>query len=212
MLQKIKLHLEHQEKLIVDITADIGFAKDIVEKEKTEVNLLKTYEQLGYISKLVQEHLIIQIPKLLNPKEDYSFESIKKQIYQLKDTKEIEINEDQFNKYTIKLRELKKLYNKYKIQDIRNEHVAHYDRSRKKYELTWDQVFKVHTLICEVHDLTNLLLFGTQTGWEIVSNTLSKCTRDRLLLTEISKLLRSKYLNNEPTISREELSEILKSP
>lgn len=154
--EKIKSKLEIQIGLIYQSFQNVNFLINY----KKECDLLGNQPK-GLISvyNLAKDQLIINLFKLLELKEHYSFSKLNKDY-------RIEFSAT-FEKIKPVLKKMNKHYRELNINTIRNKHIGHTDEWRKKESINWNNVKELILSCKECHDLINESIFNATSYIEI---------------------------------------------
>ncbi len=184
-LERIEIKLKHQTDLIMEIRRSlvylINFPKYLEYSENDKP------KDMWFIYTVLRNNTIINLHKLFNHKEDYSFNQLKLLVLVKYDK-----NEDEIARFLKSDKLGTKFYKKLEIEKIRNTHVGHLDENREHKKIDWNQIRILVEYACETHDCLNNYLFKSSTGWIVENNILNSIFRNDLTVKRLFKL-KEKY-------------------
>ena len=145
----LKTILNRQIELTIQLNEAVNF---IMYYENLDKEFRIRHSHLNWIFLLSRDFSIITFEKLLG-NSDYSYKSIRSTIkddYGAEELKTFQKLLDIANKF----------YLSEKIQQLRNTHVAHLDKTREPHLTDWKKVYQLTQLIMELQSNINLLVNG----------------------------------------------------
>lgn len=147
-------------------------------------------KDLWFLYHVIRNNAVLNLFKLYDPKQDYSFDKVKNLARNQLDRSDSRVKE-----YLAKLKEAKTKYSKLRIKEIRHTHVGHLDYTRQKESVNWNDVLDLTNLSCQIHDLINLTLNKSQTGWivdiKILNSIFSRDYKSRKITEKQLELARN---------------------
>lgn len=203
--KRIQIIIKHQSQLILNSLTSLEYLLNCSTYfQKISENLQP--RDLSFVYHLSKDIIILNITKLLNTGENYSFNVLNTEIYKHNDK-----NNSDLNSYQKELKSANKLYRSLNIYEIRRKHVGHLDYNRLKITISWEEVKTLMQHICNAHNELNQLLFKTSTNWDMDKNLLDSLLRkDNINIMLINEYLSAKR-NNSNSIEVDKLRNIFKS-
>ncbi|MBN4070248.1 hypothetical protein JYT76_01040 [Olleya sp. AH-315-F22] len=161
---------------------------------------------MSFVYHLSKDIIILNITKLLNTGENYSFNVLNTEIY-----KQIDKNNSDLNSYQKELKSANKLYKSLSIYEIRRKHVGHLDYNRLKITINWNNVKILMQHICSAHNELNQVLFKISNNWDMDKNLLDSLLRKDSIYIKLINEYRSAKRNNSNSVDIEKLQNIFKS-
>ncbi len=162
-------------------------------------------KDLWFLFHVIRNNTILNLYKLFEPNQNYSFDSVKNLAWNKFDKSNKRVED-----YLSTLKAAKKLYTKLRITKIRHTHIGHLDYSRKKESINWHEVKKLTKMACKIHDQINLHLNNQQTGWIIDLKFLNQIFSKDLRSKELFKKRRELSRNPNDSVSFNEIVELTK--
>lgn len=202
--EKIENQLAHQANLIIQIIVSLEFLINYPKYLKKTGN--DKSKALGFIYNLIRDNTILNVWKLFNGRESYSFESLKKELFKVyeKDSPEVQ-------KFFVISKKGNKKFNQLDILKIRNTHVAHLDHTRIKKSINWNEVKELVGVACEIHDYVNSLVFKTQCCWLLDQKLLNTLFIKDLAFLNLTRSWRKMHWKQKKELSMEEVTGIVKT-
>ena len=145
MKNEIKILLNQQSKIIYDLIISfnyvINFRKYL---DETENNKPK---DLWFIFRIMRDNVILNLTKIYNGKETYSFNKLNSILVDLPDE-----DKQKLEQYFKDLKKGNSLFKKLDILSIRNTHVGHLDSKREKKSIDWDKVGLLINIASSCHN------------------------------------------------------------
>jgi len=201
--EKIAIKLKHQFDLIWETLKSLEYLINFPKYLKFTGN--DKPKDLWFIYLVIRNNTVLNLNKLFNPKEHYSFDKIKRLLI-----KDFDKTDDRTKVVLLRLKEAKKLYEKLELQNIRNKHVGHLDENRTEKNLNWEEVKSLTLLSCEIHDKINLIVFNQQSAWIINEKVLNSIFTNDLRSIKLFELRREMFRENYDTTDREKILELTK--
>ncbi|WP_411767931.1 hypothetical protein [Winogradskyella sp. A3E31] len=147
-------------------------------------------KDLWFLYHVIRNNAVLNLYKLYEPNQDYSFDKLKNLVLKKIDQSEFSVKE-----YLLKLKEAKSKYTNLRIREIRHTHVGHLDFNRKNESINWNDISELTNLSCQIHDSINLILNKEQTGWvldlKILNRIFSNDYKSRKLIDKRIELARN---------------------
>ena len=102
------------------------------------------------------------------------------------------------------------LFNDLQILKIWNENVGHLLTTRENLSLDWNKVANLIQIGCNAHDYVNSQVFKQKNYWYREQKMLNSIFSNNLTNRNLFKTWREMYRNNQDTIEREKIGDLLK--
>lgn len=200
---KISIKLKHQFNLIWESLKSIEYVINFPDYLNFTGD--EQPKDLWFLYYIIRNNIILNLNKLFNPSEHYSFDKTKRLL--IKDFNE---NDDKKNDVLITLKKGKKLFKKLELKNIRDKHIGHLDEDREDKTLNWNEVKELILVSCEIHDKMNIYAFNLQSAWIIDQKILNSIFTNDLKSKQLFELRRKLFRENQLTIDRDKIVELTK--
>lgn len=203
--ERIQIIITHQTQLILSSLTSLEYLLNCTTYfQKISEN--SQPRELSFVYHLSKDIIILNITKLLNTGENYSFNVLNTEIY-----KHIDKNNSDLNSYQKELKSANKLYKSLNIYEIRRKHVGHLDYNRLKITISWNDVKILMQHICNAHNELNQLLFKKSNNWDMDKNLLDSLLRKDSIYIKLINEYRKAKRNNSNSVDIDKLQNIFKS-
>lgn len=203
--ERIQIIITHQTQLILSSLTSLEYLLNCTTYfQKISEN--SQPRELSFVYHLSKDIIILNITKLLNTGENYSFNVLNTEIY-----KHIDKNNSDLNSYQKELKSANKLYRSLNIYEIRRKHVGHLDYNRLKITISWNDVKILMQHICNAHNELNQLLFKKSNNWDMDKNLLDSLLRKDSIYIKLINEYRKAKRNNSNSVDIDKLQNIFKS-
>jgi len=162
-------------------------------------------KDLWFLYFVIRNNTVLNLNKLFNPSEDYSFDKTKRLLI-----KDFDKTDEKINQILATLKKGKKLFEKLDLKNIRDKHVGHLDENRTEKNLNWNEVKELVLISCDIHDKMNLFAFNQQSLWFIDAKILNSIFTNDLKSKELFELRKDLFRENQKTTSRDKILELTK--
>ena len=199
----MKKILDRQFQLLNQLLTVLDYIKNYG-NVKRDLDTKGTYH-LDFVLMLSQDYSVLIIYKLLRGNQDYAFNQLNRVVRQ-------SFTENESKVYFDKLKQANRIYERQRVNDVRNEHVAHLDLDRKSESFEWEEIFQLGKILTELHDNLNRLFHNTTTLWEMGPRTLNTLIDREFFHQGIRKSYFDHKFENHSSIDLETIKEKLKKP
>jgi hypothetical protein len=200
---KIAIKLKHQFDLIWESLKSLEYLINFPNYLKFTDN--DKPKDLWFLYYVIRNNTVLNLNKLYNPTEDYSFDKTKRLLI-----KDFDKTDEKTKEILLRLKEGKKLFDKLNLKNIRDKHVGHLDENRTEKNLNWNEVKKLVLISCDIHDKMNLLVYNQQSAWIIDEKILNSIFTNDLRSKKLFELRRELFRENIITTSRDKILELTK--
>lgn len=200
---KIAIKLKHQFDLIWESLKSLEYLINFPNYLKFTNN--DKPKDLWFLYFVIRNNTVLNLNKLFNPSEDYSFDKTKRLLI-----KDFDKTDEKVRHILLTLKKGKKLFDKLDLKNIRDKHVGHLDENRTEKNLNWNEVKELVIISCDIHDKMNLFAFNQQSAWIIDDKILNSIFTNDLRSKELFELRRELFRENQMTTSRDKILELTK--
>jgi len=201
--ERIKIKLKHQTDLIMEILRSLEYLINF--PRYLDISGNDKPKDLWFLYNVIRNNTIINLHKIFNQKEDYSFNQITLLVL-----KKYDKHQKDISNYLILLKNANRLYDKLDVRNIRNTHVGHLDEKREYKTIDWTEVLNLTNLACDTHDSLNIFLFRTQNGWFVENKILNSIFTNDLRSIKLFELKRKIFRKNLQELERDEILNLTK--
>ena len=200
---KIAIKLKHQFDLIWESLKSLEYLIKFPNYLKFTDN--HKPKDLWFLYYVIRNSTVLNLNKLYNPSEDYSFDKTKRLLI-----KDFDKTDEKTKDIVLRLKKGKRLFEKLNLKNIRDKHVSHLDENRTEKNLNWNEVKELVSISCDIHDKMNLFAYNQQSAWIIDEKILNSIFTNDLRSKKLFELRREMFRENQMTTSRDKILELTK--
>lgn len=207
-LKPVDQMLIGQYDLISRVCTNVEFIIALREFDKEEA-WLKEKDHVNYIFELAKSSIYTEFYNVINSKEGLSFTSIIREVRENPKTYPDSKDNISFEEIKKKHRELQKIFNRLKLDKIRNQYIAHSHRDKDSFSVEWKEMVDIKDRMIDLHTKISMWALNAATIFNL-DHMLTSYLRETIIHHKIKNLVWSKYQNQEE-LTKEEVWELYQS-
>jgi hypothetical protein len=162
-------------------------------------------KDLWFLYFVIRNNTVLNLNKLYNPNEDYSFDKTKALLL-----KSFDKTDEGLKDILTTLKIGKNLFKKLDLKNIRDKHVGHLDENRTEKNLNWEKVKELVRISYDLHDKMNIFVFKKHSGWVVDEKILNNLFTKDLRTKKLFELKREFFLEDKAITSEDILLNLAK--